>query len=136
MKTNRRNFLRRAAVAGAGALSATAVSSCTRKQETPEIMPEVRKAVLAGHTQKFNMTGYGAPALAKVRIGFIGLGQRGPGAVERMTHIEGVEISALCDKYPDRVDKMQAMIAGFGLPQAKSFSGSEEAWKGICDDPE
>jgi predicted dehydrogenase len=100
------------------------------------MMPEVRKAVLASHTQKFNMTGYGATPLAKVRVGFIGLGQRGPGAVERMTHIEGVEISALCDKYTDRVDRMQSMIAGFGLPQAKSFSGTEEAWKGICDDPE
>ena len=136
MKTNRRSFLRTATVAGAGAFTAGAVSSCSRQKETTEMMPEVRKAVLTGHTQKFNMTGYGAPPLAKIRIGFIGLGQRGPGAVERMVHIEGVEIAALCDKYPDRVDKMQAMIAGFGLPEAKSFSGSEEAWKGLCDDPE
>ena len=27
-----------------------------------------------------------------VRVGFIGLGMRGPGAVERFTHIEGTEI--------------------------------------------
>lgn len=136
MKTNRRNFLRTATVAGAGAIAAGTVSSCSRQKETTEFMPEVRKAVLASHSQKFNMTGYSAPPLEKIRIGFIGLGQRGPGAVERMVHVEGVEISALCDKYPDRVDKMQAMIAGFGLPEAKSFSGSEEAWKGLCDDPE
>jgi predicted dehydrogenase len=136
MKTNRRNFLRTATVAGAGAIAAGTVSSCSRQKETTELMPEVRKAVLASHAQKFNMTGYSAPPLEKIRIGFIGLGQRGPGAVERMVHVEGVEISALCDKYPDRVDKMQAMIAGFGLPEAKSFSGSEEAWKGLCDDPE
>ncbi len=92
MKTNRRNFLRTATVAGAGAFTAGAVSSCSRQKGTTELMPEVRTAVLASHSQKFNMTGYGAPPLAKVRIGFIGLGQRGPGAVERMVNIEGVEI--------------------------------------------
>ena len=32
-----------------------------------------------------------------VRVGFIGLGMRGPGAVERFTHLDGVEIKALCD---------------------------------------
>ena len=40
-----------------------------------------------------------------VRVGFIGLGMRGPGAVERFTQIEGVEIKALCDLHPDRVEK-------------------------------
>ena len=39
-----------------------------------------------------------------VRVGFIGLGMRGPGAVERFTHLDGVEIKALCDLYPERVD--------------------------------
>ncbi len=32
----------------------------------------------------FNMSGYAAPKLETVRIGFIGLGNRGPAADERM----------------------------------------------------
>lgn len=136
MKTNRRNFLRTAAVAGAGTITAASVASCTRRETSTEAMAEVRAAVMATHTQSFNMSGYAAPPLEKVRIGFIGLGMRGPGAVERMAHIEGVEIASLCDKYPDRVDRMQEMLAKFGLPKAKGFSGSEEAWKGLCDDPD
>lgn len=136
MKTNRRNFLRTAAVAGAGTFTVASAASCSRRERSAELMPEVREAVLATHTSLFNMSGYGATPLGTVRIGFIGLGMRGPGAVERMSHIEGVEIAALCDKYPDRVDKMQSMLSKFGLPQAKAFSGSEEAWKGLCDDPE
>jgi predicted dehydrogenase len=136
MTTNRRDFLRTAAVAGAGALAAGSTSSCSRKKENPELMPEVRSAAMAMHAQSFNMTGYGAPHLDKVRIGFIGLGMRGPGAVERMAQIEGVEIVALCDKYTDRVDKVQSMLAKFGLPEAKNFSGSEEAWKGLSEDPD
>ena len=136
MKTNRRDFLRTAAVAGVGAVAAGAVVSCSSGKEVEVAMPEIMKAVTAKHSQKFNMCGYAAPALAKVRVGVIGLGMRGPGAVERMTHIEGVEVAALCDKYPDRVDKMQALLAKFGLPQARAYSGSEEAWKGLCEDPD
>jgi len=136
MKTNRRDFLRTAAVAGAGAVAAGAVTSCAPGIKTEGALPEIKKAALARHSQKFNMSGFSAPPLEKVRIGIIGLGMRGPGAVERMTHIEGVEVVALCDKYPDRVDKMQAMLTKFGLPQAKSFSGSEEAWKRLCEDPD
>ena len=136
MKTNRRDFIRTATVAGAGAMAAGAATACAAQPEQNGQMPEIKAAAMARHSQRFNMCGYGAPPLAKVRVGFIGLGMRGPGAVERMTHIEGVEIAALCDKYPDRVDKMQALLSKFGLPQAKSFSGSEEAWKGLCEDPE
>ncbi len=136
MKTNRRNFLRTAAVAGAGAVTSAALSSCSR-QERPEVaMAEVSRAVKVVHTQKFNMSGYAAPPIEKVRVGFIGLGMRGPGAVERMAYIDGVEIAALCDKYSDRVEKVQARLERMGLPPAKSYSGSEEAWRGLCDDPE
>jgi len=92
-------------------------------------MAEVRAAAMAVHNQSFNMSGYAAPPLGKIRTGFIGLGMRGPGAVERMAHIEGVEIASLCDKYPDRVEKAQAMLTKLGLPQAKGFSGSEEVLK-------
>ena len=35
--------------------------------------------------------------LPVVRVAFIGLGMRGPGAVNRMTYIPGVEVVALCD---------------------------------------
>ncbi len=136
MRINRRNFLRTAAVAGAGTVTAVSAASCSRRERSSEVMPEVRTAALASHSQQFNMSGYAATPLGKVRIGFIGLGMRGPGAVERMSHIEGVEIAALCDKFPDRVDKMQALLSKLGLPQAKSFSGSEEIWKELCDDPD
>jgi len=86
--------------------------------------------------QRFNMSGYAAPKLDKVRIGFVGLGQRGPGAVERMSYIEGVEIVGLCDQYEDRVEKMQQLLEKQGLPRAKNYSGSKDAWKQMCENPD
>ena len=54
------------------------------------------------------MSGYAAPKIDVVRIGFIGLGNRGPGAVERMSKIDGVEIKALCDLRPEKADKSKS----------------------------
>lgn len=67
-----------------------------------------------------------------VRVGFVGLGMRGPGAVERFTHLDGVEIKALCDLYPERVDSAQAILARRGFPEAAAYSG-EEGWKQLCE---
>ncbi len=67
-----------------------------------------------------------------VRIGFIGLGMRGPAAVERYTHIDGVEIKALCDLEPDRAEKAQKILTDGNLPAADLYSG-EEGWKELCN---
>ena len=66
-----------------------------------------------------------------VRVGFIGLGMRGPGAVERFTHIEGTEIKALCDLYPERAAAAQKILEKAGRPHADEYSG-EEGWKELC----
>ncbi len=87
-------------------------------------------------SQKSNMSGYAAPKLDKVRIGFVGLGQRGPGAVERMSYIEGVEIVALCDQYADRVEKVQQILEKQKLPRAKTYAGSKEIWKEMFQNPD
>ena len=71
-----------------------------------------------------------------VRVGFIGLGMRGPSAIERFTHLEGVEIKAICDLHPERVEKSQAILKKAGLPEAATYTGSEEAWKELCDRPD
>ena len=80
-----------------------------------------------------DVLGLTTPKMETVRVGFIGLGMRGPGAVRRFTHIPGVEIVALCDLHPDRVEKTQAILENAGLPAAAGYSGQEESWKELCD---
>ncbi|MDE6452338.1 MAG: Gfo/Idh/MocA family oxidoreductase [Odoribacter sp.] len=79
-----------------------------------------------------DMVAYRCDPIKTVRVGFIGLGMRGPGAVERFTHIPGVEIKALCDLYPERVEKAQKILTGKKLPAAATYSG-EEGWKQLCE---
>ncbi len=50
------------------------------------------------------------PKLDTVRVGFIGLGMRGPSAVERWTHIPGTKIVALCDLLPENAEKAQKIV--------------------------
>ena len=118
MSTNRRSFIRNVAF-GSGAL-ATSLQKSSYSQNMSKI------------SSPFNMCGFSAPKLPVVRIGFVGLGDRGPYAVERMSFIEGVEIKALCDKYPERASKAQAMLTKAGLPKAREYSG-DEGWKAMCD---
>lgn len=81
-----------------------------------------------------HVLGLTTPKLETVRIGFIGLGMRGPGAVERMIHVPGVEVVALCDLHADRVEKVQKnILEKSGVARAAAYSGSEEAWKQLCD---
>jgi len=130
MTSNRRNFLRQTLI-GSGIIATGFAGNAS----VIESISETKKSVKQPE-QRFNMCGYAAPKLDKVRIGFIGMGSRGPGAVERMSHIEGVEIAALCDQYEDRVEKIQKKLEKAGIPRAKSYSGSKEAWKAVCENPD
>ncbi len=80
-----------------------------------------------------DMLAFAAPAMDKVRIGIIGLGMRGPGAVNRMCFIDGAEIAALCDIEKERVDEASKILTGNGRPEAAAYYGSPEAWRELCE---
>lgn len=116
----------------AGLLLTSSLASCqeTKTQCTSHIIPVETPARPAG--QK-DVLGLRHDPIPVVRVGFIGLGMRGPGAVQRFTHLEGAEIKALCDLHPERVAKSQNILTQAGKPAAAEYSGSEEAWKQLCE---
>ena len=85
--------------------------------------------------QRFNMSGFAAPKLDKVRLGIIGLGHRGPSHLRTLLRIEGIEVRALCDLRPERVEAARKMLDGTPhKPQL--YSGSAEQWKRMCEQPD
>ena len=77
------------------------------------------------------------PALKNVRVGFVGLGMRGPGAVERFTHMKdvglNVQIVALCDHEEARAKGVnENIVKKAGLPAADIYSGPE-GYKQLCE---
>ncbi len=75
--------------------------------------------------------GLAAPKLKTVRVGFVGLGGRGPWAVKRYAHIPGVEIVALCDYEEARAEKCQRELRNRGLKPADIYFG-EKGYEELC----
>ncbi|MFI3316633.1 MAG: Gfo/Idh/MocA family oxidoreductase [Rikenellaceae bacterium] len=109
-------------------LTSVAITSCG--SSSCEDMPYAIKTTIpkrpAGQEDVIQLT---APAIPVVRVGFIGLGMRGPGAVSRMLNIPGVEVVALCDLEQDRVEAANDRVEAAGRPRAKEFYGSADAWR-------
>lgn len=82
--------------------------------------------------QLFNMCGYRAPKIKTVRIGFVGLGNRGSAAVPRINFIDGISINGLCDIRPARVQIAKESIKNSPYKPAL-YSGREDAWKEMCE---
>jgi len=122
----RRNFLKLSMLSGA-ALSVSGIKSIA------ESNLRLSDALIESKRKTKNVVGLTCEPLEKVRIGFIGLGMRGPGAIERMMKIERVEIKALCDLLPERVKKVQEIIRKEGRPEALEFHGNEDAWMKMCE---
>ena len=122
MKTNRRNFLKLSGFTGIGLAGAAVLNS----------QSAAAFSFQENNPAHFNMCGFAAPRLDTVRIGFIGLGNRGPGAVERMKHIEGTDIKALCDIRPEKVNAVKKSLEG-SVHQPAVYTGGSEEWKKMCD---
>ncbi len=124
MKTNRRDFIKIAGLAGAG-IAGSRLAGCTERAT-------VEPPFLLSHHQTFNMSGYAAPKLETVRIGIIGIGNRGSGALRRHVRIEGVEITALADLDPARAARGREFVREYGHEPAV-YSGGEDEWKKLCE---
>ncbi|WP_234399045.1 twin-arginine translocation signal domain-containing protein [Pseudoalteromonas sp. T1lg75] len=77
MTIDRRNFLKSAAAFTA----ATVVAGCAKGQQSEN----TQQPILAA--QGKSVMGLAVPAMDVVRVGFIGVGQRGSGHVKHLCHI-------------------------------------------------
>ncbi len=99
-------------------------------------------AALAGC--QLNRLGFGAGGamqnfalkpMKRVRVGFVGIGGRGTGAVRRVAKIPGVDIVALCDRLQECADRNLAWLKENkypGVDKIKTYVG-DEAYKDLCD---
>ena len=118
---NRRDFLKLSGLASLGLAGGSVLNGYAAE-------PISQKP----HEQRFNMSGFAAPKIDKVRIGIIGLGNRGPSHLETMRHIEGVEIRALCDLRPERVKAANKRLEGT-IHKPTLYSGNKDEWMKLCE---
>lgn len=78
-----------------------------------------------------DVLGLRLPKMKTVRVGFVGLGMRGPSAVADFSLIPGVEIVALCDYEKERAEKQNERLRKQGLAPATVYYGAE-GYKELC----
>ena len=78
-----------------------------------------------------DVLGLALPKMKMVRVGFVGLGMRGPSAVEDFCLIPGVEIVALCDYVEARAAKQNETLRKHGLAPAAVYYG-EKGYEDLC----
>ena len=78
-----------------------------------------------------DVLGLALPKMKTVRVGFVGLGMRGPSAVEDFCLIPGVEIVALSDYVEARAAKQNETLRKHGLAPAAIYYG-EKGYEDLC----
>ena len=125
--SNRRNFLKNTAAGLAGlGIALPGLASIGKEIENHLSTP----LPIAGHK---SVMGLRTEPLETVRIGIIGLGMRGMGAVSRLLNVEGVEITAVCDIMPKRVKKAQQIVIDKGRSEPAGYGETEEHWMKMCE---
>ena len=114
----RREFIRDMAWMGALAT----LTGCV----TGERLAEASAGCMIGHALK---------PMKKIRVGLIGIGMRGDAALRRLAQIPVVEIVALCDVVPSRVQKGAKHLSAVGRPARHLFTGPDD-WERVCALPD
>ncbi|ULQ52110.1 Gfo/Idh/MocA family protein [Flavihumibacter fluvii] len=127
MGNSRRSFLKKSGLTGMG-LAAGFISAYANSDDE---LARIKEQAAFSPVQSFNMSGYAAPKLDVVRVGIVGIGNRGFDAVTRMNKIDGVEIKALCDLRPERVKMANDLVTQSGH-QPALYHTDPEAWKKMC----
>jgi predicted dehydrogenase len=114
---NRRDFLKTTAAAGVGAALAG-------------LRPAFGAPVpILGQARSQFKT---AP-LSKVRVGFVGVGGMGSAHVQNYINIDGVEIKAICDIVPAKVERAQKWVVDAGQPKPAGYSRGDRDFERMCE---
>lgn len=79
-----------------------------------------------------SMLGFACDPIEHVRVGVIGLGDRGKDVPKRFAYIEDATIVALCDLDSAKVQRAQRSLVKRGAPKAIAEYVGEDAWMELC----
>jgi predicted dehydrogenase len=134
MKNNRRDFIKLGGLTGLGIAGGGFLESLANGHveiASPDLPVQIRQYEQT-RVQQFNMSGFAAPKIPVVRVGIIGLGQRGPSHMRSMTRIEDVEIKAICDLRPEKAEAAKKMLEGTDH-HPDLYAGGKDEWKKLCE---
>lgn len=124
-RLDRREFLRRSAATGA----ALAAGNVILNAETGGARTQNRRL----RTEPGSAAGLVAPKLRTVRVGFIGVGARGGGHLAQMLLLDGVEVKAIADLYPDWAENAAKRCTEKGRPKPTIYGPGKDSYKAMLE---
>jgi predicted dehydrogenase len=68
-----------------------------------------------------------------IRVGVVGVGNRGSQHVRFMLEYEGVEVRAICDINEEHLARAQASVVQLGHPKPEGYSRGPTDWRRLCE---
>ncbi len=129
MSSSRRGFLKMLAT-----LPAMAATAQVYGQEK-NLRDDVEETTLIMKDRKsiFNMKSYAAPAISNIRVGYIGMGNRGLASMQRLAQFEGVEIRAIADCYEYPIERARQYLKSIDYPAPAEYYRDEESWRDLIE---
>ena len=74
--------------------------------------------------------------LDQVRVGFVGVGGMGANHLQNYLDIDGVQVKAICDIVPARVERAQQMVVKAGQPKPTGYTKGPTDFQRMCETEE
>jgi len=120
INASRRDFLKAGALAGIGAaIGSLALKPAAAAQGKGEARSQFKTA-----------------PVDPVRVGFVGVGGMGSAHVQNYLNIDGVQVKAICDIVPEKVERAQNWVEKAGQPRPNGYSNGSLDFKRMCETEE
>jgi predicted dehydrogenase len=120
----RRDFLRAGTAAGLGAAFWADVAEAQGQARGRRGAHVVRTSPLLE---------FKVPPIDPVRIGYVGVGGMGSAHVRNLLKIEGVQIKAVCDIVPEKVERVQKWVVEAGQEKPEGYTRGPEDFRRLCE---
>ncbi|MFF8814673.1 Gfo/Idh/MocA family protein [Streptomyces pactum] len=128
---SRRSVLWGAGAAGAGIGLGAAASPSTAA--APRSAPAAPAAPATPPRRGATMIGVPFERRETVRVGIIGLGQRGGSMIDLFLALPGVRVTALCDPVREKAEAAAAKVTAAGQPAPARYTGGDRDFVRLCE---
>jgi predicted dehydrogenase len=111
---NRRQFIQ----STLAMVAANAVAGCSSSTK-----------MITNTNEQRSVIGLVVPNIPIVRVAFIGVGQRGVGSITHFCHLDGVEITAICDTDQQVLERAIDIVIKSGLNKPATYSNHDYAYR-------
>ena len=121
-QVDRRDFIRTAAIAGAG----LGLGARDLHAADGAALPYVAAGAASDALLR-------AEPLERVRIGFVGVGHQGTSHVRNFLRIDAVDVVAICDVTPEHAERARRLVADAGRPSPAVYTRGAEDYRRMID---